>query len=491
MTAQHLPQAQLVEGISATRLLEALAGVYRWIIVTDSNRRIVWLSDEVRGLEGSGALGIGSDARDFVPKLPRPEQVFEMRSGFRRRGRLANVPLDLHTVDQDIVPVEANLLEVETRKGGERLLVAIARPRIEPLSELRPTRDADLDTRILEHSPQALVAVDAEGFVLRANPAAEALLGRTSDQIVGSPVALLFGEGPPQVERVARCLCRDDGPEGEFDFDRAEGQTLRIAVSSAPLPLPACERPGRALLLEDVTARSRDESDLRRANHELEHCVNALAHDLRSPLVALLGFSRLLRQDYGERLDDTGTHFLDRIEQAGRTMEGLIHDLLELSRIDQPGDRPSLVDPRAVLLQLKAEFKPRLDAGGISLVLPDTSPPLVYCDRTRLYQVLSNLIGNAIDHMGKIPDPRIEVSLREEDGQHHIAVRDNGGGIPVEHHQRIFEVFQSLSTRSDGRRGTGIGLAIVKKIVEKYAGRVWVESEPGAGAVFHVVLPGR
>ena len=492
MTAQHLAETQLVEGISATRLLEALAGVYRWIIVTDSDRRIVWLSDEIRGLEGSGALEIGSDARDFVPKLPRPEQVFDMRSGLRRKGRLTNVPLDVHTVDQDIVSVEANLLEVETHVTGERLLVAIARPRVEPVPAVRPMAEGNLDSQILEHSPQAILAVDAEGFLLRANWAAEDLLGRPSEQIVGSPVALVFGESALQVERVARCLGGEDGPTaGEIDFDRADGETLRIAVSGAPLPLPASERPGTALFLQDVTARSREESELRRANNELEHCVNALAHDLRSPLVALLGFSRLLRQDYGESLDDTGTHFLDRIEQAGRTMEGLIHDLLELSRIGQSGDRPSLVDPRAVLLQLKAEFKPRLDAGGISLALPDTPPPLVYCDRTRLYQVLSNLIGNAIDHMGQVGEPRIVVSLVENDGQHHISVRDNGRGIPAEHHQRIFEVFQSLSTRSDGRRGTGIGLAIVKKIVEKCAGRVWVESEPGTGAAFHVVLPGR
>jgi len=355
----------------------------------------------------------------------------------------------------------------------------------------------DLDAQILERAPEAILAVDAEGFVLRANRAARDLLGRSAAELVGSPVALLFGENAREIECVARSLGGENAPAAcEVGFERAEGETRRVSVSGAPLPLSASGSPGRVLFLQDVTLRSRADAELRRANDELrrandelEHCVNALAHDLRSPLVALLGFSRLLRQDYGERLDDTGTHFLDRIEQAGRTMEGLIHDLLELSRIGQPGDHPSLVDPRAVLLQLKAEFKPRLDAGGISLVLPETPPPMVYCDRTRLYQLLSNLIGNAIDHMGQVEQPRIVVSLGEDDGHHHIEVRDNGRGIACEHHERIFEVFQSLSARGDGRRGTGIGLAIVKKIVEKYGGRVWVESETGAGAVFHVLLP--
>jgi len=238
--------------------------------------------------------------------------------------------------------------------------------------------------------------------------------------------------------------------------------------------------------VRDATAQRR-QSELARRNDELEHCVQTLAHDLRSPLVALLGFSRLLRQDYADSLDDTGAHFIDRIEQAGRTMEALIHDLLELSRIGQPGERPSMVDPRAVLLQLHAEVKPRLEAADIELVLP-SDPPLVFCDRTRLYQVFSNLIGNAIQHMGAGDAGRIEVEVVEDEEFHRISVRDTGRGITREHHERIFEVFQSMGSRADGSRGTGIGLAIVRKIAETHGGRAWVESEPGHGSTFHVTL---
>ena len=105
-----------------------------------------------------------------------------------------------------------------------------------------------------------------------------------------------------------------------------------------------------------------------RANDELEHCITSLAHDLRSPLVALLGFSRLLRQEYGEAIGETGRHFVDRIEEAGRTIEGLVHHVLELSRAGQPGERTALVDPREVLSQLRAELKPRLEEAGIELI---------------------------------------------------------------------------------------------------------------------------
>jgi signal transduction histidine kinase len=263
---------------------------------------------------------------------------------------------------------------------------------------------------------------------------------------------------------------------------------VRVAASARARRHADGSFAGTVLCLRDVTQRHQVEQELERKNEELEHCVHALAHDLRSPLVALMGFSRLLREDYGVRLDATGMHFIDRIEQAGRTMEDLIHDMLELSRIGESDGGKSLVDPKTVLQQLHAELKPRLEVANTQLELPH-DPPLIFCDRTRLYQVFSNLIGNAIDHMGICSEPRIVVSIVEEGDGHHVTVRDSGRGIAVEDHERIFNVFQSLGRASDGRRGTGIGLAIVKKIVETHGGRIWLESDRGEGAAFHVTFP--
>jgi signal transduction histidine kinase len=240
--------------------------------------------------------------------------------------------------------------------------------------------------------------------------------------------------------------------------------------------------------MRDVTESHRSRERLERQNAELESFVHSVSHDLRSPLVSLLGFSRLLRKDYEDLLDDTGRHFLHRIEQAGRTMEGLIADLLELSRIGRQSEPRTLVDPRAVLQQLKAELKPRLDEQSVQLDLP-SSPPLMACERTRLYQIFSNLIGNALNHMGPCEDPAIEIRVAEEAERHHITVSDNGQGIPIAEQERIFEVFYTVAPKSDGQRSTGVGLAIVKRIVEASNGRVWVESSPGHGATFHLTLP--
>jgi len=277
------------------------------------------------------------------------------------------------------------------------------------------------------------------------------------------PIIVLLPEGTPLVRRQALSAGADDCLETPVDVD-----ALLVRVRSF-------------LRIKALQDRLREIDDLRR------QLTDAVSHDLRSPLVSLLGFSRLLRRDHGDGLAREGRYFLDRIEQAGRTMESLIHDLLELSRIGRTEAAKSLIDPRSVLAPLYAEFKPRLDQEGVSLELPE-NPPLLMCNRTRLYQLFSNLVGNALEHMGSVERPTIRVEVRTLQDAHQITVSDNGKGIDPAHHGRIFEIFQSLGPRKDGRRGTGIGLAIVKKIVETHGGRVWVESDLGKGARFHLTL---
>jgi signal transduction histidine kinase len=314
------------------------------------------------------------------------------------------------------------------------------------------------------------------------------MLDHPKEEIVGKPVDLY----------VHRCECLDQianalGPKHpvlgqDLQLLRRDGTVICVSVSASLLRLGNGIDMGAVAFLRDVTERRRTEEDLARSNAQLEHYVDAVSHDLRSPLVSLLGFSRLLREDYGARLEEKGRHFLDRIEQAGRTMESLIHDLLELSRIGRTEASKSLIDPRTVLSHLYAEFKPRLDQEGASLELPEDLP-LLMCNRTRLYQLFSNLVGNALDHMGSVGQPVIQVEVKTLRDAHQISVSDNGKGIDPAHHERIFEIFQSLGPCKDGRRGTGIGLAIVKKIVETHGGRVWVDSEPGKGADFRLTLP--
>jgi signal transduction histidine kinase len=482
MKAQHLAATRLATDLSAQRLLEGLSRLYRWIVVMDAERHVLWRSEGLADLAGDDQFEIGSDLHRYLPRLPRPEQVFPLRSSLHSKDLAKAFKIEVARKDGSVSTVELHLLEIEAA-DGEPLLVGIARP--EDAVAAPPGRD--LAHVLVEHNPGAVLALDSDGFVVDANPAAGRLLGRPVDDLVGSAVGLLFGPDASDVEQLANsledrdagtCTLRVMGEGGDVRTIHVEARNLEPDIS------------GCALYLREQTASEATQAELLRANEELEHCVNALAHDLRSPLVALLGFSRLLRQDYDVLLDQTGKHFLDRIEQAGRTMESLIHDLLELSRIEGPGELSQLVDPQTVLRQLKAELKPRLEEENIELLLPEPPPSRVACDRTRLYQVFSNLLGNAIEHMGNEgQDRRIRVEVREHEDRHELVVSDNGCGISAEYHELIFEVFRSLSGRRRGRQGAGIGLAIVRKIAETHGGRAWVESEAGHGSAFHVTLP--
>jgi signal transduction histidine kinase len=274
----------------------------------------------------------------------------------------------------------------------------------------------------------------------------------------------------------------------ELEVRRRDGHLLSVSVHARLLTLPDGTELGVVAYVRDVTERRRIESELSRRAEELQNWVNAVSHDLRSPLVAVLGFARLLSEDYGDRLDEQGLRFLRRIEEAGRTMESLVHDLLEFARIGRSEPKRVHVDPREVLLQLQAELKPRLEEAQLELRLPE-EPPLLWCDRTQLYQVLSNLVGNALDHAGPGHHSAIEVSAFVEDGCRHLVVRDFGRGIDPADHERIFEIFQTRGVPRNGKRGTGIGLAIVRKIAESHGGAAWVESHLGEGSAFHVTFP--
>lgn len=342
-------------------------------------------------------------------------------------------------------------------------------------------RDALL-AAILDAAPDPVVALDDAGRVLYANPACRALFGAATDEAIGRPVAeiatLSDADADPTPSGV-RC--------GHAELRVAAGAPRWLAYSASSIDVPGAEGRVTVAYLRDETERRRDELRLSRQSDEREQTLRALAHDLRSPLVSVLGFSRLLRDEFGAQLGERGTHFLERIAAAGRTMEHLIGDLLEFARIGHDGERAIEVDPLEVLQQLKAELKPRLEQAGVELVLPEL-PPAVRCDRTRLYQLLSNLVGNALDHMGPCATPRIAIEVRPYADRHEIVVCDNGRGVPPEQRERVFELFHSVP-QPGGRKGSGIGLAIVRKIAELHGGTAFCDASPEGGAAFHVALP--
>lgn len=473
--------------LPALSVLEGLAQLHQAVFAADGQGRFLWISDAFGALRGSEPAGERGwrEGRPGHEYFADPSQLETIRASFTRDGYVHAAPAELLACDGAHVPVLIDAVHVGV-EGGEPVLVGIARPTAEREERDRErTESAAFLSGVLASSPAPVIAVDRRGFIHFANPAVSRLLGYAAEELLEKPVALL-ADSPEQLAQAI--LGNEPVADRATELRHADGGTRHVVLSASELRLGDGTTSGSVIVMHDQTAAQRAHEELERKNHELEHYVQNVTHDLRSPLVSLLGFSRLLRQEYGEGMDDTARHFLDRIEKAGHTMEALINDLLELSRIDSAQQYKAHVNVNDVLLQLQAELKPRLESQGVRLVLP-ASPAVVLCDRTRLYQVFSNLIGNALDYMGPVAEPEIRIEVFEDEDEHRLVVRDNGRGIEPAQRERIFELFQTVGPRADGRRGTGIGLAIVKKIAQSQGGRVWVESHPGQGADFHLTLP--
>jgi hypothetical protein len=461
--------------------IRALARLHELVLLTDSRGRVVWTSEGLARLCGSSSGGV-----HWLGSVAEPGSS-ELGARLATRRQLSGERVDLRGPGGESLPARVWGARVSDEVGCELSVLIFRLAHAAPeLEDLR--RRLEELSALLEASPDGVAVVDRSGFLSWASPVLAQLTGFSREELVDRPLVLWL-QSPQAVEAMAAALHGTAAVDNvELELRRKDGRPLSVSVHARPLSSPSGVALGSVVYLRDVSERREVECELSRRAEELQSWVNAVSHDLRSPLVAVLGFTRLLHEDYADRLDDQGIRFLRRIEEAGRTMEALVHDLLEFARIGRSEPRRIDVDPRDVLLQLQAELKPRLEEAQIELCLPE-EPPLIWCDRTQLYQVLSNLVGNALDHGGTSRAARIEVDVLAEDGRQHLVVRDYGRGIDPADHERIFEIFQTRGVPRNGKRGTGIGLAIVRKIAEAHGGVAWVESRPGEGAAFHVTFP--
>ncbi|MDE2180322.1 MAG: GHKL domain-containing protein, partial [candidate division NC10 bacterium] len=226
---------------------------------------------------------------------------------------------------------------------------------------------------------------------------------------------------------------------------------------------------------------------LQAVNKELETFSYSVSHDLKAPLRGMDGFARALQEDYADRLDESGRHYLDMICDSARRMGILIDDLLKYSRLERQPMHWESVDLQRLIQDLIAERQVEIDTRGIRI---DLSLPFhqIACEREGLQQVLANLLDNALKFTRTTAQPAITIRAEEGEAERVVQVTDNGIGFDPNYRERIFDIFQRLHAQ-DEYEGTGIGLAIVKKVAERNGGRAWAESEPGKGAAFYFAIP--
>jgi signal transduction histidine kinase len=227
-------------------------------------------------------------------------------------------------------------------------------------------------------------------------------------------------------------------------------------------------------------------SELQSQNAELERFNYTVSHDLKAPLVTIKGFLGLLQKDINAQDSDAMDRDVGQIGDAADQMARLLDELLELSRIGRQMNPPENLDLSELVSEAIERVSIQIEDKGIDLrIAPDL--PAVRGDPGRLLEVFQNLVDNAAKFMGDQESPRIEIGARRDNGEVYCFVRDNGVGIKPEYHDRVFDLFDRLDTRV---AGTGVGLALVKRIVEVHGGRIWVESDgEGLGSTFHFTLP--
>ena len=306
----------------------------------------------------------------------------------------------------------------------------------------------------------------------------EEMVGKRDDDIFPPDMARAFQENdhrvaaagvPVQFEEIAP---HDDGPH------------TYVSVKF-PLHDPAGNVSAVCGIATDITDRKRTEEELRRSNRDLEQFAHIASHDLKEPLRMVSNYLQLLDRRHGGKLDEDARQFIAFAMGGATRMRRLIDDLLEYAGVRTDGAPLAPTNSANVLKTVRQDLSVAIDEAGASLT-QDASLPMVLADESQLAQLFQNLIANALKFRGTEP-PRIHVGVQRENGRWIFSVRDNGIGIEAEFCERIFEIFQRLHTR-DQYAGTGIGLAVCKKIIERHGGRIWVESEIRRGSTFFFTL---
>ncbi len=342
--------------------------------------------------------------------------------------------------------------------------------------------------------PQTVFEIDREGNITYTNRFGFETFGYAPEDLdEGIRVAQLFIS--EDIERIfvnIQKALNGETPEAhEYVAIRKDGSTFPVLVSSSPIMYDN-EPVGLRGIMMDITERKRMEAELQRTmkeleakNQELEDYTYTVSHDLKAPLVTIQGFAELLNAKYADQLDKKARHYMERITQGADNLGRLVSDLLELSRAGRKTNTFEWHDFNEILEVSLTGLEGKFNERKIEVTYPEDFPK-VHCDDMRIEQVMSNLIGNAVNYMGGQTEPSIDIGWKKKESQYLFWVKDNGIGIREEEQDRIFKVFERAT---ESEEGSGLGLSIVKKIIQVHGGEIGVESVFGKGSTFYFTLP--
>jgi len=337
-----------------------------------------------------------------------------------------------------------------------------------------------------------LIAGDGETLLAKLEEGAGAAIvaeeALSSDQV--NALAVWLTSQPPWSDLPFVILTSSGRPTPESQRRASELQMLgNVTLIERPVRPETVQSAIRSALrarLRQYEVRSRQEA-LLRANADLEQFAHSASHDLREPIRSISIYTELLKKRYGHILDRQGEDYLSFIQSGAVRMETLLKDLLSYAQVSSiPDEPPEPISAREPLEAALENLAGAIQDSGASVAIGEM--PAVRVRASHLEQVFQNLVGNAIKYRKDEP-PQVRVAARRDDSQWLFSVEDNGIGIDAEYKETIFGIFKRLHTNR-AYSGTGMGLAICQRIIERYRGRIWVESEPGQGSCFLFTIPG-
>ncbi|MGQ2979203.1 MAG: sensor histidine kinase [Polaromonas sp.] len=410
-------------------------------------------------------------------------------------GRIARAVRALQAPARDLglgERIEVPPLDIrEANEVGEELTRASA---LQQSTRKALTENETRLRSIVESAMDAIIAVDARQVILMFNAAAETMFSCPASQAIGMPLTRFIPKRfhAHNAEVFQRQEQRQRAGDPALGAAGLTDVTVGLRMSGEEFPaevsFSSVHKSGQllhTLIIRDVTSRVRAYKALERSNLDLQQFAYVASHDLKTPLRSIGGFVQLLERNHADKLDEKGLSLIHRTTAAVRRLEQLTEDLLSYARLEAEVRQFEPVDMGELASEVVHLLEATLQTAGASVVVHDL--PRVRGDRTQLAQLMLNLVGNGIKYC-RDPAPRVEISAVHQEREWVFSVKDNGIGIDPRHHDKVFEVFKRLHSQSD-YPGTGIGLAICRRVVEGHGGRIWISAHAGPGATFSFTIP--
>lgn len=475
-----------------SKLRTVIESVPNGIIMINGSGKIILANSELEKMFGYDRDELlDKQIEDLVPsrfraKHPGYRENFAQSPSKRQMG--AGRDLAGLRKDGTEIPVEIGLNHIQAGDGVFMIASIV------DITERK--RQEERFRTIVESVPSGIIMIDDSGTIVLSNSETERMFGYEKGELFGKKVEMLVpnrirGHHPELRKQFSvDPQKRQMGAGRDLTGQRRDGSEIPVEIGLNPIHTGE----GNYVLasIVDITERKFIETKLHKAygevqqkNEEMEQFVYTVSHDLKSPLVTSMSFLGFLREDLKEHKMEDVMDSLERLEKAHKRMQQLINDLLQLSRVGRLGLQPEEVHLQDILDDVIESQSEKINSKGIRIEVPVRLPTMVV-DRGRIQQVFENLLNNALKYGMGEAELKVEILFKETVFDICICVKDHGPGIEKQYHKKIFALFQRLHNDPEG---TGVGLAIVSRIMQLHGGHAWVESEPGKGAEFWLSFP--